>query len=69
MAVARQLVQPWGTSGTFATAGQASRATAAIIMRKRIGLLALAALTCVGAVRAWAAEPTDDDVRRAIERG
>ena len=38
-------------------------------MRKRIGLLALAALTCVGAVRAWAAEPTDDDVRRAIERG
>ena len=38
-------------------------------MRTRIALLALAALACIGAVRAQAAEVTDEDVRRAIERG
>jgi hypothetical protein len=38
-------------------------------MRTRITLLALVALIGLGAVRAQAAEATDEDVRRAIERG
>jgi len=38
-------------------------------MRTRIALLALAALACLGPLRAHAAEVTDEDVRRAIERG
>jgi hypothetical protein len=50
-------------------------ASLAKTMRTRIALLALAGLACLGDVRAAAAteaatrEVTDDDVRRAIERG